>query len=169
MRVSHSYSLKQKNEPEPRTSKGGLKIKLKKRLEMINNILDIADIQRKLQEVENSHFINIMAYDLSIMDWEKMIKHINLFYKVDFIEYLSNKEEKFINYNKLLNYWNGKNENGYMARIYINGITINAYFNSIEILDFDALYKDILEEENLRPILHFIYNLSNIIGKPFFF
>lgn len=135
---------------------------------MINNSLDISDIQRKIKELENKNFIDIMAYDLSIEDWKKIIIHINLYYKIDFIEYLSDKVEKCINYNQLLSFWNGEHENGYMARIYINDIIVNAYFNSVEILEFDVLYKDVLEEQNLRQILCFIYHLSDIIEKPFF-
>ena len=55
-----------------------------------------------------------------------------------------------------------------MAVVDLEGTLINCYFNNIDDLDFDALYDDILNNENLRKVINFVSSMSDAIDKPFY-
>lgn len=125
-------------------------------------------VKNAIEKIDNKIFININASDLSTENWEDLIYYLNNTYKILFKEYVSNKETEKINYKSLLSFWNGETENGYMATIYLETILINCFFNVVNYLEFDVLYKDIVNDENLKKIINFVSSMSNVIDKPFY-
>ena len=134
---------------------------------MINNNLEIRKaIEEAINKMDNKVFINICAYNLSTIDWRNLIEFFNHTYKINFKEYITYKTNNFIEYDKLLDFWNNKTDNGYMVIIKLNNISINCYFNSMKNLELDILYNEILKNNNLELILNFISTISTIINKP---
>ncbi|WP_346984949.1 hypothetical protein [Chryseobacterium sp. POE27] len=128
----------------------------------------LESVRKAIEKIENKYFINIGAYDLSIENWEKLISYLNNTYNVVFKEYVSNQEYEKIDYNLLLHFWDGDTENGYMAVIDLETIKVNCYFNGINDLDFDVIYEDILNNDNLKKIIDFVSSISDVIDKPFY-
>ena len=134
---------------------------------MINNNIEIRKaIEEAINKMDNKVFINICAYNLSTIEWRSLIEFFNHKYKINFKEYITYKTNNFIEYDKLLDFWNNKTDNGYMAIIKLNNISINCYFNSMKNLELDILYNEILKNNNLELILNFISTISTIINKP---
>ncbi|CAH0250256.1 hypothetical protein [Chryseobacterium sp. Bi04] len=125
-------------------------------------------VKQTIEKIDNKYFINIGAYDLSNENWKILISYLNNTYKIVFKEYVSNNETEKIDYKLLLSFWNGNTENGYMAIIDLKTISINCYFNGISDLDFDVVYNDILNDENLKKIIDFVSSMSDLIDKPFY-
>jgi hypothetical protein len=128
----------------------------------------LESVRNVIEKIENKYFINIAAYDLSIENWKKLISYLNATYNVVFKEYVSNKEYEKIDYELLLHFWDGETENGYMSVIDLKTIKVNCYFNGINDLDFDVIYDDILNNDNLKKIINFVSSISNVIDKPFY-
>ena len=122
----------------------------------------LESVRKVIEKIDNKYFINIGAYDLSIEDWEKLVSYMNNTYNIVFKEY-----EK-IDYDLLLHFWNGDTENGYMSVIDLETIKVNCYFNKINDLDFDVIYEDILNNDNLKKIIDFVSSISDAIDKPFY-
>ncbi|MCK0203250.1 hypothetical protein MWN41_09520 [Ornithobacterium rhinotracheale] len=125
-------------------------------------------IKKKIRQVNNKNFVNIAAYDLSFEDWKHLIFYLNNTYKITFKEYVSNYETQKIDYESLLDFWNGNTEKGYMAIIDVDSILVNCYFNGVSDLDFDIIYDDLLRDKNINKIIDFISSMSNTIDKPFY-
>jgi len=128
----------------------------------------LESVRKVIEKIDNKYFINIGAYDLSIEDWEKLVSYMNNTYNIVFKEYVSNKEYEKIDYDLLLHFWNGDTENGYMSVIDLETIKVNCYFNKINDLDFDVIYEDILNNDNLKKIIDFVSSISDAIDKPFY-
>ena len=90
-----------------------------------NNIEIHKAIKEAINKMDNKVFINICAYNLSSIDWKNLIEFFNHTYKINFKEYITYKTNNFIEYDKLLDFWNNKTDNGYMAIIKLNNISIN--------------------------------------------
>jgi|GEM_PF-3128574 hypothetical protein len=131
-----------------------------------NNIEIRKAIKEAIYKMDNKVFINICAYNLSTIDWRNLIEFFNHTYKINFKEYITYKTTNFIEYDKLLDFWNNKTDNGYMASFKLNNISINCYFNSMKNLELDIFYNEILKNNNLELILNFISTISTIINKP---
>ena len=132
-----------------------------------NNKIEIRKaIKEAINKMDNKVFINICAYNLSTIDWRNLIEFFNHTYKINFKEYITYKTTNFIEYDKLLDFWNNKTDNGYMASFKLNNISINCYFNSMKNLELDIFYNEILKNNNLELILNFISTISTIINKP---
>lgn len=131
-----------------------------------NNIEIRKAIKEAINKMDNKVFINICAYNLSTIDWRNLIEFFNHTYKINFKEYVSYKTTNFIEYDKLLDFWDNKTDNGYMASFKLNNISINCYFNSMKNLELDIFYNEILKNNNLELILNFISTISTIINKP---
>ncbi len=131
-----------------------------------NNIEIRKAIKEAINKMDNKVFINICAYNLSTIDWRNLIEFFNHTYKINFKEYITYKTTNFIEYDKLLDFWNNKTDNGYMASFKLNNISINCYFNSMKNLELDIFYNEILKNNNLELILNFISTISTIINKP---
>ena len=87
------------------------------------NIKDI------IYNVDDGKFRNIICYDLTINDWENWIDFVNVNYKVSFKSYQTQKVKDKILFTDIKDYWEGREEYGFMASIYIQDVQVNCFFN----------------------------------------
>ncbi|MDO5616144.1 MAG: hypothetical protein Q4G16_08130 [Cruoricaptor ignavus] len=125
-------------------------------------------VKNAIEKIDNKVFINISAFGLNNEDWKKLIFYLNNTYKLIFKEYVSERKTNQIDFNLLSDFWCGKTENGYAATLYLDTILINCFFNVINYLEFDVLYHDVIVDENLRKIIDFVLEMSDVIDKPFY-
>lgn len=133
-----------------------------------NSMANLELIKKAIEKIDNKIFININASDLSVENWKDLISYLNNTYKINFKENVSNQEYEKIDYDLLLNFWNGETENGYMATIHLETILVNCFFNVVNYLEFDVLYKDVVNNENLKKIIDFVSSMSDVVDKPFY-
>ena len=126
---------------------------------------DIELIINKFDEIDNKNFININAYELTHENWRNIINFLNATHKITFKEYLTDFTSNEIKFELICDFWKKKTENGYMSIIHFEDFDINCYFNTLEILDFDAQYKDATDLEKLSQIIFFSQSLSKVLNK----
>jgi len=125
-------------------------------------------ILNKVKALETKTFINVSANNFTDDEWKSVIKLLNGNYRIQFKQYQTDLILNYIDYDLLQSFWNKQIDTGFMAIVYVENCEMNCFFNSREILDFDFLYNDSVNEKNLRSILVCINELSKTTSKVFY-
>jgi hypothetical protein len=128
---------------------------------MINRINNWEFLKGYIYNINQGKFRNIFIYDMNMNDWNIFIDYINS-YNISFKDYQSELLDKKIDIEKLIEFWNGTNENGYMCRIVLEEISINCFFNTIGFVEMDI---DCSEFNSINEHIVFIDFLKNISNK----
>ncbi|KGO92213.1 hypothetical protein [Flavobacterium subsaxonicum] len=127
--------------------------------------MDWKNIKDKFYYIDNGKFRNIICYDLTLNDWEKWINFVNINYKVSFKSYQTQVVKDYIVLTDIKEYWEGLNEYGFMASIYIEDVQINCFFNDSSDLDNDIDAFEINKVEQHNTIVKYISNISKCLNK----
>ncbi len=126
---------------------------------------NIEKLRNCISDIENKTFVNVVCYDLNLENWQKIIDFLNQDCKLSFLEYQTERNENQINFQSVLDFWTGKNENGYLVNVHFKSFDFRCYFNVMDYLECDMLFKDIIKENNLEELVYFLCKISKLISK----
>lgn len=133
---------------------------------MTNKISNWEFLKRYIYNTNQDKFRNIFIYDMNLNDWNIFVDYLNS-YNITFKDYQSELLYNKIDIEKLIESWNGINEDGYICRIIFDKININCFFNTIDFIEMDIdcfEFKSINEHIVLIDFLKKIsYKLKKII------
>jgi hypothetical protein len=103
---------------------------------MTNRNNDWEFLKKNIYNTDKGEFRNILVYDMKLKDWNIFVDYLNT-YNISFKDYQSELLYNKIDIEKLIEFWNGINEDGYMCKIVIEKININCFFNTIDFIEMD--------------------------------
>lgn len=130
--------------------------------------MEWANIKDKVYYTDNGYFRRIISYNLTLEDWENWINFVNTNYKVVFKSYQSQETTDKISLSDIKSYWEGKEQDGFMASIYLENVQINCFFNGSDDLDNDIDATEVNKIEQHYIILEYMKDISKCLNKKIF-
>ncbi len=98
-------------------------------------------------------------------DWKKWIEYVNKNYKIDWYNGKTNKDEIKIDFNVILEYWNGNHDLCPTAKVFINRIQANAHFFDENVIENDIDPREFSTIDDHNKLIKYMIELSILLDK----
>ena len=115
---------------------------------------------------EDGSLRDVYIYDTTINDWKKWIEYTNKNFSVTFLNMSNEATSDKIDFNEVVKYWRGENEDGVSASININGVNLKCYFNMENEIEMDFSPKEIRNIIDHNNLVEYLKACSTILEKP---
>lgn len=99
-------------------------------------------------------------------DWHKWVNFVNSNHKIDWYNGISQSDENKIDFNVILDFWNGNQDLCSTAKIFIDNIQVNAHFFDTTEIENDIDPREFQSMEDHNKLIHYMSQLSIILNKP---
>ena len=101
-------------------------------------------------------------------DWNKWINFVNENYQVDWYNGKAEADQNKIDFNVILEYWNGNHDLCSTAKIFIDKIQINAHFFDDQEIENDIDPREFKSITDHNRLMQFMKGISRILNKKVF-
>lgn len=115
---------------------------------------------------EDGSLRDIYVRDVSVADWRKWVDFVNSHYPVVFKVDFNGSESATIDFDYVLRYWQGLEEECPSAQILLDGIIIATYFLDDGELENDITPTEVRSEQGHRCLLEYLTAVSKLLGRP---
>lgn len=109
---------------------------------------------------------DIYVHESTRNDWENWINLVNANYKIDWYNGKTERDENKIDYNVILDYWNGMRDYCSTVKVFIDNIQINAHFFDDTEIENDIDPREIISIDDHNRVIDFMTKLSKVLNKP---
>ena len=99
-------------------------------------------------------------------DWEKWTEVVNQNYVVEFYDRRTGSKISSIDFNKVIECWQGINEDGVYAIINLDGILLNCYFTDKSEIENDFSPNEIKTITDHNSLMKYLTGISKTLNKP---
>jgi hypothetical protein len=123
----------------------------------------------KLKETiyfEDGSLRDIYVQETTIQDWHKWIEHVNSHYTVAFYNGRAQRNEEYIDFEVIKDFWAGKHDLLSTVTISISNIKIKAHFFVVSEIENDIQPREIQSLDDHTALLNDLNDISNALNKP---
>ena len=125
--------------------------------------IDWRELKNKIYYLDGS-LRDIYIHGTTRDDWQKWVDFVNENYKISVrADHLNSKE--IIDFARIIDYWNGDQENYSTATVHIDNININCHFFCEEEIENDVSPKEINSIEDHNKLMSYMTKLSKLLNK----